>query len=176
MTQRDLLDLVRDVPNFPKRGIMFKDITPLLRNAEAFDAAVKAMAAPWRSSSVQVVVGVEARGFILGAALARELKAGFVMARKHGKLPWIALKQDGQSEYGDSNLEVHKGDTRGRNTVIVDDVLATGGTLAAAIELVRRDGAHILGCSVLLEIEELGGREALGKNCNGAPVNSALKV
>ncbi len=154
-----LATLVRDVPDFPRPGVMFKDITPLLADAAAFADCVAALSAPWRSEHVDAVCAIEARGFIFGAAVARVLDAGFVPLRKAGKLPAATRGVDFKLEYGHARLEVHADalapDAR---VVIVDDVLATGGTLAAAHALVARLGARVLGAAVVLELDFLDGR------------------
>ncbi|MGH8055463.1 MAG: adenine phosphoribosyltransferase [Stenotrophomonas sp.] len=153
---------IRDVTDFPKPGILFKDITPLLADADGLRAAIKAMAAPWRDAGVQAVLGVEARGFILGAALALELNAGFVPVRKPGKLPGVTLKQEYALEYGSDRIEVCAGAIApGTRVVLVDDVLATGGTLAAALLLAGQLQADVLGAAVLVELDGLGGRARL---------------
>lgn len=151
--------LIRDVPDFPKPGIQFKDITPLLADAGGFAEVVGALAAPWRGAGVGCVAGIEARGFILGAALARELGAGFVPIRKPGKLPAQVVGQDYALEYGHDRLEVHADAIQpGARVLLVDDVLATGGTLLAARALIERVGAQLLGATVLVELEALSGR------------------
>ncbi len=153
---------IRDVNDFPKPGILFKDITPLLADADGLRAAIKAMAAPWRDAGVQAVLGVEARGFILGAALALELDAGFVPVRKPGKLPGLTLKQEYALEYSSDRIEVCAGAIApGTRVVLVDDVLATGGTLAAALLLAGQLQAEVLGAAVLVELDGLGGRARL---------------
>ncbi len=153
---------IRDVPDFPKPGILFKDITPLLSDADAFREAIIAMAAPWRDAGVQAVLGVEARGFILGAALALELGAGFVPVRKPGKLPGATLQQEYTLEYRSDRIEVCADAVApGTRVVLVDDVLATGGTLAAALLLAGQLQAHVLGAAVLVELDGLGGRARL---------------
>lgn len=152
-------DLIRDVPDFPRTGIVFKDITPLLADADGFAAAIDAMAAPWRGIALDAVFGVEARGFILGAALARALDLGFVPVRKAGKLPSRAHSQAYALEYGSDCLEVHADAVpRGARVLLVDDVLATGGTLAAALALARAQGADVVGAALLIELGFLGGR------------------
>jgi adenine phosphoribosyltransferase len=155
----DWQTLIRDIPDFPSPGIVFKDITPVLADAGAFADVVALLAAPWREAPPAAVAGIEARGFILGAALAHELGSGFVPIRKPGKLPARTLTQEYQLEYGSGRLEIHADalttDTR---VLIVDDVLATGGTLQAADTLLRRLGAEIVGAAVLVELAALGGR------------------
>lgn len=152
-------DLIRDVPDFPRGGIMFKDITPLLADADGFAAAIDAMAGPWRGIALDAVFAVESRGFILGAALARALGLGFVPVRKPGKLPARAYSQAYDLEYGSDRLEVHADAVpRGARVLLVDDVLATGGTLAATLALARTQGADVVGAAVLIELASLGGR------------------
>ena len=150
---------VRDVPDFPKPGVLFKDITPLLADARVFRDCVDALAAPWRTQNIDAICGIEARGFIFGAALARALDAGFVPLRKPGKLPARALGADFELEYGQARLEVHADALApGARVLIIDDVLATGGTLAAARQLVERLGADIAGAAVVIELGFLHGR------------------
>lgn len=151
--------LLRDVPGFPKPGIVFKDITPVLADADAFAAAIANMAAPWRAAPPDAIAGIESRGFILGAALALELHCGFVPIRKPGKLPAKTLAQDYQLEYGSDRLEIHADALPpGARVLVVDDVLATGGTLRAATALLRRLGADVVGADVLVELAFLHGR------------------
>ena len=152
-------DLLRDIPDFPKPGILFKDITPVLADGDAFAEAIAAMAEPWRGVALDAVVGVEARGFILGAALARELEVGFVPVRKPGKLPRHTLSPDYGLEYGPARLEIHADAMpAGARVIVIDDVLATGGTLNAALALVERQGARIVGTGVLVELGFLEAR------------------
>jgi adenine phosphoribosyltransferase len=150
---------IRDVPDFPKPGVVFKDITPLLADAAAFAECVEALAAPWRGQSIDAVCGIEARGFIFGAALARELGTGFVPLRKAGKLPAAVLGVDFRLEYSEARLEMHvDAMAPGARALVVDDVLATGGTLAAARELIETVGARVAGAAVVVELDFLGGR------------------
>jgi adenine phosphoribosyltransferase len=155
--------LIRDVPDFPKPGILFRDITPLLADAQALGDAGAAMAYPYRDRGIEQVVGIESRGFILGALVARELSAGFVPVRKAGKLPARVQRVEYALEYGTDRLEIHAdvGD-RAARILIVDDVLATGGTARATCDLLERIGAEIVGLSFLIELEFLNGRERLG--------------
>ena len=155
----DWRDLIRDIPDFPRRGVVFKDITPLLADADGFGAAIDAMAAPWRGIALDAVFAIESRGFILGAALARALGLGFVPVRKAGKLPASAHAQAYELEYGSDSLEVHADAVpAGARVLLVDDVLATGGTLEAALALARRQGAYVVGGAVLVELGFLDGR------------------
>ncbi|GAB3411963.1 purine phosphoribosyltransferase family protein [Flindersiella endophytica] len=163
----DLLrSLVRDVPDYPKPGILFKDITPVLADPAAFEATVRVMAEPWRDAGITKVVGVEARGFILAAPLALDLRAGFVPVRKQGKLPAETYSRSYALEYGEATLEMHKDALEpGERVLIIDDVLATGGTVAATAELVESCGAEVAGVSLLMELTFLPGRERLpGRN------------
>ncbi|HXP02214.1 MAG TPA: adenine phosphoribosyltransferase [Luteibacter sp.] len=154
-----IFDLVRDVPDFPRPGIMFKDITPLLADAHAFGACIDALCEPWRGQQVGAVCGIESRGFIFGAAMARALNAGFVPLRKAGKLPPPVVGVDYGLEYGLDRLEIGAGALQpGEHVIVVDDVLATGGTLEAGRRLVERLGAEVLGASVVIELGSLKGR------------------
>ena len=158
----DLKQLIRDIPDFPQPGIMFKDITPLLKDAAGLSAAVDAMAAPWTDAGIDAVLAVEARGYLLGTPVALRLGAGFVPARKPGKLPYETVSVDYDLEYGSDTIEMHRdGLEPGQRVLIVDDVLATGGTLAAAIRMVEGAGAEVAGLSLLVELGALGGRERL---------------
>jgi adenine phosphoribosyltransferase len=158
----DLRSRIRDIPDFPREGIVFKDITPLLLDAAALDAAVTELAAHASTLGVDYVVAAEARGFILGAALARELGAGFVPARKPGKLPHDTVSAEYTLEYGLDALEVHADALAGGARVLVhDDLLATGGTARALCDLVAGLGAEVVACSFLIELSFLGGRERL---------------
>jgi adenine phosphoribosyltransferase len=158
----DLRKLVRDIPDFPRPGIVFKDITPLLLDAAALDQAVSELAALARPLAVDLVVAAEARGFILGAALARELGVGFVPARKPGKLPSETVSAEYVLEYGIDALELHADALAGGTRVLVhDDLLATGGTAAAVCKLVGELGAVVAGCAFLVELSFLGGRARL---------------
>jgi adenine phosphoribosyltransferase len=170
----DWTRLIRDVPDFPGPGIVFKDIAPVLADADAFAAAVEAMAAPWRDAPPRAVAGIEARGFILGAAMARALGCGFVPVRKPGKLPGAVLAQAYALEYGSDRLELQADALPpGARVVVVDDVLATGGTLAAAAALVQRQGMVVAGATVLLELAALEGRRRWP---GPAPLRAALRA
>lgn len=160
-----LLSLIRDVPDFPKKGIVFKDITPLLADGDALRDATRAMADPYRTEHIDRVVGIESRGFILGACVAVELGVGFVPVRKPGKLPGKFTSIEYALEYGTDRLEVHTDAFEPPPRVlIVDDVLATGGTARATSELMERLGADLVGLSFLVTLDFLGGRERLGNH------------
>ena len=158
----DLAQYIRDIPGFPQKGVIFKDITPLLQNPVALQEAVEALARPFQGRGVDAVVAIEARGYILGGPVAYLLGAGFVPVRKFGKLPWHTYRVEYALEYGSSTIEMHRDGLRpGQRALIVDDVLATGGTLAATARLVEQAGAQVVGMSVLVELTFLGGRERL---------------
>ena len=163
---------VRDIPDFPKAGILFKDITPILADAGLFRLATESMAAPWTQAGITHVVAIESRGFILGGPVAQRLGAGFVPVRKPGKLPYRRERVDYALEYGTDALEIHADACGGTARVlIVDDVLATGGTAAAAARLVGQIGAPVAGYSFLLSLDFLGGMARLG----GVPATSVLR-
>lgn len=159
----ELESYIRDVPDFPKKGIVFKDITPLLASPEGFRGAIDMLAAAYEDDHVTKLVGAEARGFILGGAMAYRLGAGFVPARKPGKLPRDTATTEYQLEYGIDSLEMHRDSVvPGDRVVIIDDVLATGGTAAAKARLVRESGGEVVGFAFLLELDFLRGRDKLG--------------
>jgi adenine phosphoribosyltransferase len=158
----DLRAFIRDIPDFPKPGIGFKDITPVMADSRALDAAVVQLADTARELDVSVVIGAEARGFLLGPALARELGAGFVLARKPGKLPHETISAEYALEYGTDSLELHSDAVaHGARVLVHDDLLATGGTARALCELVEQLGGQVVGCHFLIELTFLGGRERL---------------
>lgn len=162
---------ILDVPDFPKAGIIFKDITPLLSNPEAFAEVVRLMAEPAKNLGVSKVAGIESRGFLFGVAVARELGVGFIPVRKPKKLPRKTLREEYALEYGTDALEIHADATSAKDTVfVVDDVLATGGTLAAGIKLFERTGATVVGSSVLIELSFLKGRLRLSVPCSALMV------
>ena len=163
---------IRHIPDFPKPGILFYDITTLLNDPLGFSEMVGALAAPYLEEGVEQVVGIESRGFILGAAVANQLGAGFVPIRKPGKLPSKTHREDYALEYGIDGLEIHQDAVhRGQRVLIVDDVLATGGTARAASGLVQRVGGTLVGLSFFIELNALNGRARL----DGHPVYSVLK-
>lgn len=154
---------IRDIPDFPKPGVVFKDITPLLSDGAAFRTALDLLGDRYRNRGIQAIVGVEARGFIIGAALAYKLGAGHVLIRKAGKLPFRTVRAVYQLEYGTDTLEIHEDAIRpGERILIADDVLATGGTVAAAIDLVEKLGGEIVEIAFLIELTFLKGRARLG--------------
>jgi adenine phosphoribosyltransferase len=158
----DLTKFIRDIPDFPKPGILFRDITPLLANPAALRETIQQLAAPWRGRKIDAVVAAEARGFIFAAPLALELNIGFVPVRKPGKLPFDTHSFHYDLEYGSDTLQMHvDGLSPGQNALIVDDLLATGGTVKACCELAKRTGANIVGCAFAIELSFLKGREAL---------------
>jgi adenine phosphoribosyltransferase len=160
----NLEEYIRDIKDFPKEGIVFKDITPLLASPEGFKGAIDTIASEYADAGITKVMGAEARGFIFGGALAYNLGAGFVPARKPGKLPWNTTSHSYALEYGTDSLEVHTDAlVEGDVVLIVDDVLATGGTAAAKAALVEKMGAKVAGFAFLLELDFLGGREKLGE-------------
>ena len=161
--QNRLHALIRDVPDFPRPGIVFRDITALLADPEGLGDAVEAMSSPWRGEQITAVAGIESRGFILGGAIATGLGAGFIAVRKAGRLPRKTVSQAYQLEYGEAVLEVHADAVQGgQRVLVVDDLLATGGTAAATIALLQRVGADVGGCAFLVELDGLGGSQALG--------------
>lgn len=164
---------IRPVPDHPKPGIVFQDITPVLQDSALFRQVIQGLIAPFRGQNITHVLGIEARGFILGAPVAVELGAGFIPARKPGKLPWKTRRHDYALEYGTDALEAHEDAFAiGARVLVVDDVLATGGTAQAAASLVRLLGAELIGWSFLLELDFLHGRERL----TGAPVEAISRL
>lgn len=165
MKLEDLHDFIRDVPDFPKPGILFKDITPLLRSPQALESTCALLSDPFRNEGVTVVAGIESRGFIFGSIVAQNLGAGFVPIRKPGKLPWTTRRHEYVLEYGSDALEIHDDALTPEDRVLViDDVLATGGTLAAATQLVRGFDATLVGAGTVVELEFLGGRHKLASS------------
>ena len=164
---------IRDVPDFPKEGILFKDITPLLKSPEGLALAISGMAEAVDPGSFDVVCGIESRGFIFGTALAHRIGKGFIPIRKPGKLPWKTASESYDLEYGTDTLEIHE-DACGADdqVLIVDDLLATGGTMEAGLKLVRRIGGTPVGCAFVIELDFLSGRERLGD----IPVQALLNV
>jgi adenine phosphoribosyltransferase len=173
MTMRvdlDLKSLVRTIPDHPKPGIMFRDVTTLLKNAAGFRACIERLAEPYRTAGVEAVAGIEARGFILGGAVAEKLGAGFVPLRKKGKLPWRTIQQDYALEYGTDIIEMHADAiSQGERVLIIDDLIATGGTAEAAHKLIQQAGGITVGAAFIVDLPELGGAarlEARGVPCH----------
>jgi adenine phosphoribosyltransferase len=172
MTMLDLQTFIRDIPDFPKPGILFRDITPLLGHPQAFREAIRQMAQPYRGQTINSVVAAEARGFIFAGPLAVELGAGFVPVRKPGKLPYDRHSFRYDLEYGSDTLEMHvDGVPPGSRVLVVDDLLATGGTVGACVKLLERCGANIVGCAFAIELTFLEGAAKLAPH----PVFSLIK-
>ncbi|MBU4333381.1 MAG: adenine phosphoribosyltransferase [Candidatus Omnitrophica bacterium] len=172
MDKNDLKKFIRDIPDFPKEGIIFKDITTLLQDKEALKVAIDALAEKYEGQAIDAVIGVEARGFIFGTALAYKLGTGFIPVRKKGKLPYKTKKVTYDLEYGTDTLEMHEDAvSKDSKVLIVDDLLATGGTVGAVAKLVQEQGADIVGLAFLVELGFLNGREKLGD----IPVHSVIK-
>ncbi|MFH1529124.1 MAG: adenine phosphoribosyltransferase [Pseudomonadota bacterium] len=167
----DLRDQIRDVPDFPKPGILFKDITPLLLNPSAFRLCIEKLCAPWYHTEPDVIVGIEARGFIFGAAMAVQMGIPFVPIRKSGKLPWKTRSRTYSLEYGEDTVEIHEDAVQpGQKVLLVDDLLATGGTMGAAIRLVQDLGGEVIEALFVVELKDLAGRDKLPD----VPVRSIL--
>lgn len=167
MTNVELKELIRDIPDFPQPGILFRDITPVIADARAFASVVDRIAEPWLGK-VDMIVGIESRGFIIGAPVAYRLGVGLAIARKPGKLPFRTVTESYDLEYGSTSLFMHDDPLEGKSRVlVVDDLLATGGTALATVALVRRLGGEVAGCAFMIELAGLGGRQRLDPvNCN----------
>ena len=158
----ELKKYIRDVPDFPKPGILFKDITPLLQEPEAFQKVIELFAKRYQGKSIDRVVGIESRGFIFGSVLAHTLKKGFSLVRKTGKLPWKKVSMTYDLEYGTDTIQMHEDAVHpGDRVLVIDDLLATGGTAKAACELIRKMGGEVVECAFVVELEFLKGREKL---------------
>ena len=158
----NLKRLIRTIPDYPKPGIMFRDITTLLGDSQGLKAAIARLAEPYRTEPVDAVAGIEARGFILGGAVADRLGCGFIPIRKKGKLPWRTIGQEYTLEYGVDQIEIHEDAIRpGQRVLIVDDLIATGGTAEAAAKLIRRSGGEIVGAAFVIDLPEIGGARLL---------------
>ena len=161
---KELRELIRSIPDFPKKGILFRDITTLLKDGPGFKAAVELMASRFRDADIASIVCIEARGFLLGSAMAYEMGCGVVPVRKPGKLPYETITQTYDLEYGTDSVEIHKDAIReGERVLLVDDLLATGGTARAAADLVEKLGGEIVSCAFLIELADLDGRKLLDK-------------
>src|ERR1700749_3828426 len=162
--EHDLRDSVRSIPDYPKPGIVFRDITPLLGNPRAFRRAVDELVQPWAGSKIDQVAGIEARGFIIGGAVAHQVSAGFVPIRKKGKLPHQTVRMAYALEYGTDEMEIHvDAIAKGERVVLVDDLIATGGTAEGAVKLLRQIGAEVLAACFVIDLPELGGAAKLRK-------------
>jgi adenine phosphoribosyltransferase len=169
----NLAQAIRTIPDYPKKGIMFRDITTLLGDAEAFRHAVDAMVDPFRNAGITKVAGIEARGFILGGAVAHQLKAGFVPLRKRGKLPGETYAVEYALEYGVDSMEMHRDALiEGERTMLIDDLIATGGTAMAALDLLRRAGADVVAAGFVIDLPDLGGAARLVEA--GVPVSTLV--
>ena len=160
----DLKSLIRTIPDYPKPGIMFRDVTTLMADAQGFKAAITRLCQPYAGEPIDAVAGIEARGFILAGAIADRLGCGFVPVRKKGKLPWRTIREEYALEYGTDTVEMHEDAlARGKRVLLVDDLIATGGTAEAAIKLIRRLEGQIVGAAFIIDLPELGGAERLKK-------------
>jgi adenine phosphoribosyltransferase len=160
----DFKSIIRTIPDYPKPGIMFRDVTTLFGNARAFRTTVDLLVQPYAGTRIDKVVGIEARGFILAGAVAHQLSVGFVPVRKKGKLPYKTISQTYDLEYGTDTIEIHEDAVaKGESVLLVDDLIATGGTAEAAIKLIERAGANVVGCSFIIDLPELQGRKRLEK-------------
>ena len=169
----DFREIIRTIPDYPQPGIMFRDITTLLGNARAFRRAVDELVQPYAGIRVDKVAALEARGFILGGAVAHQLSCGFVPVRKKGKLPYTVIGDSYALQYGQDRVEVHIDSfQKGENVLLVDDLIATGGTASAGIRLMERAGAEVIGCSFVIDLPELGGAAKL--RALGKPVNTLV--
>jgi adenine phosphoribosyltransferase len=169
----DFKDVIRTIPDYPQPGIMFRDITTLLGNARAFRRCIDEMVQPYAGMRVDKVAGLEARGFILGGAVAHQLSIGFVPIRKKGKLPYTVIGESYALEYGQDRVEIHIDALKpGETVLLVDDLIATGGTASAGIRLMERAGAQVIGCSFVIDLPELGGADKL--RALGKPVNTLV--
>ncbi len=168
----DFKSLIRDVPDFPKKGIIFKDITPLLKHPKAFQEVVHRLVSRYKNLNINGIAAMESRGFILGGALATQMGVSFIPVRKPGKLPWKTLRETYELEYGKDTLEIHEDSiSKGDRILILDDVLATGGTAAATIRLVERAGGHVVEACFLIHLSFLSGHEKL----KSIPVYSIIR-
>ncbi len=169
----DLKSAIRTIPDYPEPGIQFRDVTTLIGDARAFRVAIDRMVQPWAGAKIDKVAGTEARGFILGGAVAHQLSVGFVPVRKRGKLPWRTLREDYELEYGQDTIEIHvDAIAEGDRVLLVDDLIATGGTAEASIKLLQRAGATVVGATLIIDLPELGGAERI--EAMGVPVSSLV--
>ena len=167
----NLQNLIRSIPDYPQKGVIFRDITTLLQDPSGFRHAVDQLVAPFAGKKIDCVAGIEARGFILGGAVAHQLSVGFVAIRKKGKLPWQTMSVEYQLEYGSDEVEIHTDSlSPNQNVLIIDDLIATGGTACAAVDLVRKAGAEVVGASFVIDLPDLGGNDRLSSM--GVPVRT----
>ncbi|WP_321338994.1 adenine phosphoribosyltransferase [Breoghania sp.] len=170
---KELAAAIRTIPDYPAKGVMFRDITTLLGNAKAFRMAVDALVQPWAGEKIDHIAGVEARGFILGGAVAHQLSAGFVPIRKKGKLPWKTVSEAYSLEYGMDEAEIHEDAiTPGQKVILCDDLIATGGTATAAIRLLRKVGAEVVAACFIIDLPDLGGADKIKEL--GVPVRTLV--
>ncbi len=169
----DLKAAIRSIPDFPKPGVMFRDVTTLIGDPRAFRIAIDQMVQPWAGAKIDQVAGTEARGFILGGAVAHQLSVGFVPVRKKGKLPWRTLAEEYALEYGTDTIEIHSDAVReGDRVLLVDDLIATGGTAEASIKLLQRAGATVVGATFIIDLPDLGGARRIEDL--GVPVSALV--
>ena len=169
----DLKSLIRTIPDYPHEGIMFRDITTLFADARGFRRAVDELVQPYAGQKIDAVAGIEARGFILGGAVAHQLAVAFVPVRKKGKLPWKTIGADYELEYGTDRVEIHRDAIKpGERVLLVDDLIATGGTTLAGIKLLREAGAEVVGCSFVIDLPDLGGAAKLA--AEGIPFHTLM--
>ena len=170
----DLKSVIRTIPDYPKPGIMFRDVTTLIGDARAFRVAVDQMVQPWAGAKIDMVAGTEARGFILGGAVAHQLSVGFTPVRKKGKLPYRTIAEDYELEYGTDTIEIHVDAIKeGDRVLLVDDLIATGGTAEASIKLLQRAGATVVGAAFVIDLPDLGGDKRI--EAMGVPVSSLVE-
>ncbi len=170
----DLKSVIRTIPDYPKSGIMFRDVTTLIGDARAFRVAVDQMVQPWAGAKIDMVAGTEARGFILGGAVAHQLSVGFTPVRKKGKLPYRTIAEDYELEYGTDTIEIHVDAIKeGDRVLLVDDLIATGGTAEASIKLLQRAGATVVGAAFVIDLPDLGGAKRI--EAMGVPVSSLVE-
>ena len=170
----DLKSVIRTIPDYPKPGIMFRDVTTLIGDARAFRVAVDQMVQPWAGAKIDMVAGTEARGFILGGAVAHQLSVGFTPVRKKGKLPYRTIAEDYELEYGTDTIEIHVDAIKeGDSVLLVDDLTATGGTAEASIKLLQRAGATVVGAAFVIDLPDLGGAKRI--EAMGVPVSSLVE-
>lgn len=158
----DIKQYIRNIPDYPKKGVMFRDLTTLWSDPRGFRRVVDELVQPYAGTTIDKVVGIESRGFVIGGAVAHQLSVGFVPVRKQGKLPWKTIGEEYSLEYGVDTLEIHEDAiSAGEKVLIVDDLVATGGTVEAAVKLVRRTGGNVVGCSLIIDLPFLGGADKI---------------